>query len=104
MVYTAETVRMHHQKWIQCHSVYGVHHGLVTHVLERGMILSHVTRVDAAHSSGTDEEQLSAQLLNVHADQSDVSLAFFPAPVPGGIFMPYGGITGIYPAVAPFGW
>ncbi|KUO96567.1 hypothetical protein [Ferroacidibacillus organovorans] len=104
MVYTAEMVRTHHHKWIQCHSVYGIHHGLVTHVLERGMIISHATRVDVAHSSGTEEDHQPALLSDAHRDPSEISLAFFPAPVPGGIFMPYGAITGIYPAIAPFGW
>ncbi|MCY0875348.1 MAG: hypothetical protein OWT28_03585 [Firmicutes bacterium] len=101
MAVTMEMVKKYHKHWVHCHSVYGMHKGLITHVLERGIILSHFERIEGYEgSAGMTQTAWSDDRLN--GDDLDVSLQFLPVPVPvpavpGGMFVPYGGMYGVYP-------
>ncbi|WAH35434.1 hypothetical protein [Alicyclobacillus dauci] len=92
MRYTKETVHKFVGQWIHCHSVYGVHQGIVHRAMRDGFILVHHTRLaDGRPMVDTDLD------MGIYGptDTSDiVQTQFLPAP---GLFIPYGGVYGIWP-------
>ncbi len=94
MVYTKEVVRQYAGKWIRCHSVYGLHEGVVHRVLHDGIILVHTVQL-ASHEEDDHEHSFEGGVFKPEQEDLDVdTVQFFPAP---GMFVPFGGIYGIWP-------
>ncbi len=94
MVFTKEVVRQYVGKWVRCHSVYGLHEGVVHRVLHDGIILVHTVHL-ANHDGEHDVNSFESGIFEPGSDRLDVdTVQFFPAP---GLFVPYGGIYRIWP-------
>jgi len=112
MTLTAEVMHPYRGQWVHCHSIYGVHQGIITQVLEHGIILSRCVQLASGTQDGQPE--LTQVPYPVKAKGVDAALQFFPIPVPvpvpvapavpGGMFFPYGGINGIYPYRPRYAW
>jgi hypothetical protein len=98
MEYNKKTMHSYVGQWVRCHSVYGVHEGLVHRALHDGIILVHTAQL-AAHN--LDELQsMKAEPYTPSENSLDMqTVQFFPAP---GLFVPYRGIYGIWPRVGFF--
>jgi hypothetical protein len=77
-------------QWVRCHSVYGVHRGIVSRVLPDGIVLTNVAQL----ASVSNEQKSEAVHGTYHPDNEEIKIApvFF-----GGLFVPFGGIYGLYP-------
>jgi hypothetical protein len=80
-------------QWVHCHSVYGMHHGIVHRALHDGIILVHYTTLTSGEPSLVSDFQPG-----VHSsrDSRDITPAQFPFLGPG-LFIPYGGLFGLWP-------
>ncbi|GIM48350.1 hypothetical protein DNHGIG_38990 [Collibacillus ludicampi] len=77
-------------QWVRCHSVYGVHRGVVSRVLPDGIVLTNVTQL-ASESNGRKSENVHGIYKSNNAENK-IAHVFF-----GGFFVPFGGIYGLYP-------
>ncbi len=95
MDYNKENMRPYVGQWVRCHSVYGVHEGLVHRALHDGIIIVHTAQLTGYSDEANDEFTNGA--FRPGEDNSDMqTVQFFPAP---GLFVPYPGIFGIWPRV-----
>lgn len=96
--YTKETVKKYVGTWVHCHSMYGLHEGVVHRALRDGIILVHHTQL----SDGTkfNEDDFKHGVFESGSDEEFCEAQFF-LPFPG-MFVPYGGMFGLYPR--PFIW
>lgn len=94
VVYTKERVRKYVGQWVHCHSVYGMHAGVLHRALHDGIVLVHHTAL--ASGSAADEGDYEAGVFQQGISPEDYSQAQFFLPAPG-MFVPYGGIYGLWP-------
>jgi hypothetical protein len=95
MVFHKEYCRRFVGQWVHCHSVYGVHQGLVHRALHDGIILVQYTSLASGQAAGSGDFQPGVH--SAH-DGRDVTPVQFPFPFVGpGLFIPYGGIFGLSP-------
>jgi hypothetical protein len=79
-------------QWVQCHTVYGVHEGILYKALRRGIIIVNATQLASANQSSTDA---SIGTYRPNEDELDIQhVQFFPG---FGMFLPYPAIYGIVP-------
>lgn len=95
-VISKEVVRPYVGKWVHCHSVYGMHAGLLHRALHDGIVLIHPMAL--ASGSPLEEGQIRAEA-DAPLAAEDVRQAQFFLPYPG-MFIPYGGIFGLWPRPA----
>ncbi|WAH42127.1 hypothetical protein NZD89_00990 [Alicyclobacillus fastidiosus] len=93
-MYTKETMRPYVGKWVHCHSVYGMHEGIVYRAMREGLVLVH-------HTQLADGQPMAKEDIEMGIYQSDTpnefqQVQFFPIPAPG-LFLPYGGLYGVWP-------
>ncbi len=101
----AEMMHAYVGHWVHCHSIYGVHQGVVSRVLEHGIVLSNVMRL--ANDSKLRPQDISNAPFLPATDHPNYEVQFMPGPFPpavGGLFIPYTGIYGIYPFRPGFFW
>ncbi|MFD1675743.1 hypothetical protein [Alicyclobacillus fodiniaquatilis] len=96
--FSKETLRVHVGRWVECHSVYGLHHGILHRALHDGVIITNATSLASGQKTRGDE--FTDGSYRPQTDDADIQSAqFFPYP---GMFIPYGGIYGFRPL--PFGF
>jgi hypothetical protein len=79
-------------QWVQCHTVYGVHEGILYKALRRGIIIVNATQLASANQSTPD---VSIGTYQPNVDELDLQhVQFFPG---FGMFLPYPAIYGIVP-------
>ncbi|MCL6517964.1 hypothetical protein [Alicyclobacillus sp.] len=91
-----EVVKPYVGKWVHCHSIYGMHAGLLHRALHDGIVLIHPVALAAGSERAQEEIRAEAETLT---PEQDVRQAQFILPFPG-MFIPYGGIFGIWPRPA----
>lgn len=94
MEWNKEMLKPYQGQWVHCHSVYGMHAGLVHRVLHDGIVLIQVTQL----ASGTRDADRNVQpgVYRSGVDETDYRQTQFLVPPPG-LFLPYGGLYGIWP-------
>lgn len=80
-------------KFVHCHSVYGMHEGLVHRALRDGIILVHHVQLAGGESATKGEFEAEAYHSSDGPDYAPTQF-LFPGP---GMFIPYGGIYGLWP-------
>jgi hypothetical protein len=80
-------------QWVHCHSMYGMHVGIVHRALSDGLILVHHTQLASGSNPHPQEFQPG---LHQAGDSMDVSQVQFFLPAPG-LFVPYAGLFGLWP-------
>lgn len=96
--YKKETVKHFVGTWVHCHSMYGMHEGLVHRALRDGIILVHHNPLASGNKLDKGDVQLGVLKEGTDLDIAQVQ---FMLPFPG-MFVPYGGLYGLYPR--PFIW
>ncbi len=97
MEFNTTTMQQYHGQWIRCESLYGTHHGLVSHILEHGILLAHAVQLSSLNEKQDNEIEVLPNAPDVEAQ--DPILQFFPGPfIPPapGLFIPYGAMLGVY--------
>lgn len=96
MEFNVTTMQQYHGQWIRCESLYGTHHGLVSHILEHGILLAHAVQLSSFEGNQTNDIQTTPYARDSAAQEP--MLQFFPGPiVPApGLFVPYGAMLGVY--------
>lgn len=92
MKMTKEHAKKYVGQWVHCHSIYGMHAGIVHRALHDGFILVHHTQLASGSHATLEDFQPG---VHNRKDGLDVEQTqFLPAP---GLFVPYGGLYGLYP-------
>ncbi|MCL6625789.1 hypothetical protein [Alicyclobacillus shizuokensis] len=79
--------------WVYCHSIYGIHRGVLTRVLPSGIVLTRTV-----YLASTDNGPRGVRLLVSAVDEGQNAHGdIVPAQFFGGFFVPFGGIYGLYP-------
>lgn len=94
MVYTKEVVHKYVGQWVQCHSAYGMHAGLMHRALHDGIILIHQTALMSGRP--LDDADVSTGVYRAEENGADITTVQFFIPAPG-LFVPYGGLFGLWP-------
>jgi hypothetical protein len=90
-------------RWVQCHSVYGTHRGILTRVLPNGIVLHRAVQLASAPAAPVDAEPA---ILSASSATGPGALAGRGSAAPpdiqpvqfyGGFFVPFGGLYGLWP-------
>jgi hypothetical protein len=91
--FTKEVFHVHVGKMIECHSIYGVHHGILHRALHDGVIITNQTSLASEQQNMRND--FTDGSYRPQSDDANIQPAqFFPFP---GMFIPYGGIYGFRP-------
>ncbi|MBX5436190.1 MAG: hypothetical protein IRZ33_03125 [Alicyclobacillaceae bacterium] len=78
-------------RWVHCHSVYGLHRGLLTHVLPTGIVLTRCVQLANGPVAVDAVAEAETRLGTAPLREEELAQFF------GGFFIPFGGIYGLYP-------
>lgn len=96
MEVTKEVARQHLGKWVHCHSIYGMHRGVVYKAMKSGIILIHHTQLASGEQHQNNDFALGT------FDPSENNEAFenvrLMMPYPG-LYVPYAGMYGMWPGM-----
>ncbi|MCL6631457.1 MAG: hypothetical protein K6T63_02395 [Alicyclobacillus herbarius] len=93
MAVTYHVARRYLGQWVNCHSVYGIHRGVLTRVLPSGIVLGRAVQLASDSTAFHEPRLLSSSSDTLRNLNEDVQLVQFF----GGFFVPFGGIYGLYP-------
>ncbi len=97
MEFNATMMQQYHGQWIRCESLYGTHHGLVSHILEHGILLAHAVQLSSFNGNQDHDIEVIPNSLNTKSQEP--ILQFFAGPIvppAPGLFVPYGAMLGVY--------
>lgn len=89
-----EVVRQYVGQWVHCHSIYGMHEGILHRALHDGVIIIHHTSL--ASGQGATEGNYKTGEFRPGVNDADMTQVQFFLPAPG-MFVPYGGLYGLWP-------
>lgn len=93
MTVDKEVAKRYAGQWVHCHSVYGLHEGVVFKIFHDGIILIHHTQLASGSEQLKDTVVAEADPGN-GLDDTRLAQFFLPAP---GLFVPFGGMYGLWP-------
>jgi hypothetical protein len=94
MEMSKDRVRRYVGQWVHCHSMYGLHEGILHRALHDGVIIIHHTSL--ARGQETIEGDVQTGEFRPSVNDPDMSQVQFFLPAPG-LFVPYGGLYGLWP-------
>ncbi|MDQ0188845.1 hypothetical protein JI721_12390 [Alicyclobacillus cycloheptanicus] len=92
MDWSKETAKVYVGQWVHCHSVYGMHQGMVHRALRDGIIL--VQHIQLADGAPCDANSFEPGVYAAGDDRDIQPAQFLAAP---GLFIPYRGLFGLWP-------
>lgn len=98
--FTKETVKQYVGTWVRCHSMYGMHEGMLHRALRDGIILVNHMQLMKGEAQTSDDVKFGV-FQSGNTPDLDIEQVQFVLPFPG-MFVPYGGLYGLYPR--PFIW
>lgn len=88
----ADACRQYVGQWVHCHSIYGVHQGVLYKVMRDGIIITQYTQL--ASYDKTNETDWTTGEFQSERDKDDITQVQFLFP---GMFLPYRAMYGLWP-------